>query len=128
VDGVSGRAYTYADLHGAIRRFATGLHDRGMREREVLAILSPNLPEYPIAFHGACTAGMAATTLNPLYTAEEINYQLRDSNARALVTVAPLLDKARAAARSSRAPRRWTRTPPTSARAGSAAVSSRATG
>jgi acyl-CoA synthetase (AMP-forming)/AMP-acid ligase II len=61
--------------------------------------MSPNHDEYPIAFHGVCTAGAVNTTLNPLYTAEEINFQLRDSGARMLITVPPLLDKARDAVR-----------------------------
>jgi acyl-CoA synthetase (AMP-forming)/AMP-acid ligase II len=98
VDGVTGRGYTYAELHGAVRRFSAGLRGRGLSKGDVIAILSPNLPEYPIAFHGAGNAGMIATTLNPLYTAEEIKFQLRDSGARMIVTIPPLLDKARAAA------------------------------
>jgi acyl-CoA synthetase (AMP-forming)/AMP-acid ligase II len=98
VDAASGRAYTYQELHRAIRRFAAGVQEHGLEPGDAIAILSPNLPEYPIAFHGACTAGMIATTLNPLYTAEEINFQLRDSGARMLVTIPPLVEKARAAA------------------------------
>jgi acyl-CoA synthetase (AMP-forming)/AMP-acid ligase II len=97
-DAASGRSYTYAQLHRAVRRFAAGLQDRGWGQGDVMAILSPNVPEYPIAFHGACVAGVVNTTLNPLYTAEEISFQLEDSGARAIVTVPPLLDKARAAA------------------------------
>jgi acyl-CoA synthetase (AMP-forming)/AMP-acid ligase II len=97
-DAASGRSYTYAQLHSAVRRFAAGLQDRGRGPGDVMAILSPNLPEYPIAFHGACVAGVVNTTLNPLYTAEEIGFQLEDSGARLIVTIPPLLDKARAAA------------------------------
>lgn len=98
VDGVSGRSYTYGELLAAVRRCATGLQSRGLAGGDVVAILSPNVPEYPIAFHGACTAGIVNTTLNPLYTPEEINFQLRDSKARMLITVPPLIEKARAAA------------------------------
>jgi acyl-CoA synthetase (AMP-forming)/AMP-acid ligase II len=97
-DGVSGRSYTYGQMRSAVRRVAAGLEDRGLRSGDAVAILSPNLPEYPIAFHGACTAGLVNTTLNPLYTPEEINFQLRDSSARMLITIPQLLDKARAAA------------------------------
>jgi acyl-CoA synthetase (AMP-forming)/AMP-acid ligase II len=100
-DGVSGRSLTYGQMHGAIRRVAAGLRDRGLGKGEAVAILSPNLPEYPVAFHGACTAGLVNTTLNPLYTAEEIHFQLRDSKARLLITIPQLLDKARAAAEGS---------------------------
>jgi acyl-CoA synthetase (AMP-forming)/AMP-acid ligase II len=102
VDGVSGRSYTYGQLRSLTRRFAGGLGARGIGRGDVVALLSPNVPEYPIAFHGTCTAGGVATTLNPLYTAEEIGFQLRDSGARMIVTVPPLVDKARAAAAGTR--------------------------
>jgi len=101
MDGVWGRSYTYGRMHAAVGRFAAGLQDRGFAVGDVVAILSPNLPEYPIAFHGACTAGVVNTTLNPLSTAGEIRYQLRDSGARMLITIPQLLDKARAAAEGS---------------------------
>src|SRR5262249_29472357 len=98
VDGITGRGYTYAQLHGAVRRFAAGLQARGLGKGDVGAILSPNLPEYPIAFHRPGTRGMNATTHTPLYTGDEFRSQLRASRARMIVTVPPLLDKARAAA------------------------------
>ena len=99
VDAATGRSRTYAELHSAVRSFAGGLLERGVGKSDAVAILSPNLPEYPIAFHGVCTAGAVNTTLNPLYTADEINFQLRDSEARMLITIPPLLDKARDAVR-----------------------------
>lgn len=94
----SGRSYTYGQLERDIRRLAAGLQKRGFRKGDVLAVLAPNLPEYPVAFHGTASAGGVVTTLNPLYTAEEIAFQLRDSRARILLTLAPLLEKAREAA------------------------------
>lgn len=98
VEAGSGRSYTFGELRREVDRTASGLHARGFRKRDVLAILSPNLPEYPIAFHGVATAGGAVTTLNPLYTTEEIAFQLRDSKARMLLTIPPLLEKATQAA------------------------------
>ena len=65
---------------------------------DVLAIFSPNLPEYAIAFHGAALIGGIVTTINPLYTAAELTYQLKDAGAKFLLTVGPFLDKAREAA------------------------------
>jgi acyl-CoA synthetase (AMP-forming)/AMP-acid ligase II len=99
VDAGSGRSLTYAELARDIRRLAAGLRARGLRKGDVVAIVAPNLVEYPVAFHGAASAGLAVTTLNPAYTAEEISYQLRDSGARLVFTVAALLDKVREAAR-----------------------------
>jgi acyl-CoA synthetase (AMP-forming)/AMP-acid ligase II len=58
----------------------------------------PNLPEYAVAFHGAASAGGKSTTVNPLYTANELAYQLTGSGAEMLLTVPPFLDAAREAA------------------------------
>ena len=60
----------------------------------MLAIYSPNLPEYAIVFLAVAMAGGVNTTVNPLYTADELAKQLQDSGARFLVTVPPFLDKA----------------------------------
>jgi acyl-CoA synthetase (AMP-forming)/AMP-acid ligase II len=99
VDGVSGRAVTYSQLVEAIRDTAAGLARRGFRKGDVLALLSPNSPEYAVAFHAAATLGGVATPVNPLYTAEEVGRQLRDARAKYLLTTPQLLGGARAAAR-----------------------------
>jgi acyl-CoA synthetase (AMP-forming)/AMP-acid ligase II len=102
VEAGTGRSYTYGQISGGVRRLAAGLHARGFRKGDVLAIMSPNLPEYPIAFHGVATAGGVNTTLNPTYTADEIAFQLNDSQARLLVTIPPLVGKAQEAAAKSK--------------------------
>jgi acyl-CoA synthetase (AMP-forming)/AMP-acid ligase II len=102
VEAGSGRSYTYRQIADGVQRLATGLHARGFRKGDVLAIMSPNLPEYPIAFHGVATAGGVNTTLNPTYTADEIAFQLNDSRARLLLTVPPLVGKAQEAAAKSK--------------------------
>src|SRR5260370_27772098 len=102
VEAASGRSYTYRQIAGGVRRLAAGLHARGFRKGDVLAIMSPNLPEYPIAFHGVATAGGVNTTLNPTYTADEIAFQLNDSRARFLITIPPLVGKAQEAAAKSK--------------------------
>jgi len=98
VDSATGRSYTFGQIAGGARSLAAGLHAKGFRKGDVLAIMSPNVPEYPIAFHGVATAGGVNTTLNPTYTADEIAYQLNDSHARLLLTVPPFVDKAKEAA------------------------------
>jgi acyl-CoA synthetase (AMP-forming)/AMP-acid ligase II len=102
VEAGSGRSYTYGQIAGGVGSLAAGLHARGFRKGEVLAIMSPNLPEYPIAFHGVATAGGVNTTLNPTYTADEIAFQLNDSKARLLITIPPLVGKAQEAAAKSK--------------------------
>lgn len=98
VDAGGGTSYSYRDLWSAVRRFASGLSGRGFGKGDVFAIISPNLPEYPIAFHGVSLAGGVVTTISPLYTAHEIASQLRDSGARTLLTVPALVEKAKEAA------------------------------
>ncbi|HEX8687684.1 MAG TPA: AMP-binding protein, partial [Pyrinomonadaceae bacterium] len=78
---------------------AAGLARRGFRKGDVLAVLSPNLPEYAVAFHAAATLGGVITPVNPLYTVEELGKQLADSGAKLLVTIPPLLERAREAMR-----------------------------
>ena len=98
IDGPSGRTLTYGQLEDSIRRVATGLARRGFGKGDVLAIYSPNVPEYAVLFNAVATLGGINTTVNPLYTAGELAGQLKDSGARFLVTVPAVLDKAREAA------------------------------
>lgn len=69
----------------------------GFKKADVLAIYLPNVPEYPIVFYGVGFIGGAVTTVNPLYTTEELERQLQDTEASYLVTSLPFIDKARAA-------------------------------
>jgi len=98
IDGPSGHSLTYAELEAAVRRVAANLAQRGFKKGDVFAIFSTNCPEYAIAFHAVAMLGGINTTLNPLYTAEEALFQLKDARARFLVTAPPFIDKAREAA------------------------------
>jgi acyl-CoA synthetase (AMP-forming)/AMP-acid ligase II len=98
IDGTSGRVMTYAQLGTAVRAAAAGLARRGFRKGDVLAIFSPNLPEYVVAFHAASTLGGVVTPINPLYTVEEVSKQLEDSCAKYLVTIPQLVGCAHEAA------------------------------
>jgi len=98
IDASTGRTLTYAQLVNGVRAVAANLAARGLHKGQVVALDSPNLPEYALAFHGIASAGGIVTTVNPLFTAEELGKQLADSHARFLITVPPLLAKARAAA------------------------------
>lgn len=98
IDGPTGRTYTYAQLSGAIHAFAGGLQARGLGPGSTIALMSPNIPEFAIVFHGAAVAGVAVSTINPTYTAEEVAFQLRDSSARLLITIAMFAETAVTAA------------------------------
>jgi 4-coumarate--CoA ligase len=101
VDGPSGRTYTYAQLAGAIHSFAGGLQARGLGPGSTIALMSPNIPEFAIVFHGAAVAGVAVSTVNPTYTAEEVAFQLKDSGSCLLITIAMFAETATRAAQES---------------------------
>ncbi|GAA3460903.1 4-coumarate--CoA ligase family protein [Saccharothrix longispora] len=94
VDGTSGASLTYAQLAGAVDRLAAALAERGIGKGDVVGILSPNTPYYAVVFHGVLRAGATATTINALYTADEVAHQLSDAGARMLFTVSALLPNA----------------------------------
>lgn len=98
IDGATGRSYSYGELPKLIESIAAGFAFHGLRKGDVLAIYSPNLPEYALAFHAAAKLGVITTMVPPLFTEAEVDKQLRDSGAKHLVTVPPLLEKAQAAA------------------------------
>lgn len=102
VDGASGRALTYGELHDRSAAVARALIARGLEPGDVVGIASPNLPEYAVAFLAVAMAGGCNTTLNPLQTVPEIVHQLGDSGARWLFTIPPLLDTAREVAERTR--------------------------
>lgn len=90
VDGASGAVMTYGELAGRSEAFAGALAAMGVRPGDVVGLHCPNVPAFAIAFHGILRAGATATTVNALYTAGEIEHQLRASGAVAHVTVSPL--------------------------------------
>lgn len=97
VDGPTGRSYTYGQLKGMIHAFAGGLTARGLTKGDTIALMAPNIPEFAIVFHGAAVAGVAVSTINPTYTADEVRFQLNDSKSKLLVTIGLFYDTAKAA-------------------------------
>jgi len=98
IDGPTGRTYTYAQFAGAVQAFAGGLQARGLGPGSTIALMSANIPEFAIVFHGAALSGVAVSTINPTYTAEEVGFQLRDSGSTLLITIAMFAETAAAAA------------------------------
>lgn len=98
IDGTDGTTLTYEQLDRFHRRVAAGLAEAGVRKGDVLALHSPNTIAFPTAFYAATRAGASVTTVHPLATPEEFGKQLKDSGARWIVTVSPLLGTARRAA------------------------------
>jgi len=97
LDGPTGRSYTAQAFADAVGQLAGGLVEWGIGVGDVVAIMSPNIPEYAVVFHAILTAGGTATTLNPTYTAQELRHQLQDSGAVMMLTVEPVLAVAKEA-------------------------------
>ncbi len=97
IDGTTGRIITFSQLSDAIARLAGGLTARGVGAGATVGLMAPNVPEYATVFHGVAVAGGTVTTINPIYGAEEVRFQLNDSGASLLVTLPDFLATAREA-------------------------------
>lgn len=83
-----GRTLSYAELGRLSRDFAAFLQSLpGLGKGDRVAVMSPNLLQYPVALFGILRAGMTVVNVNPLYTPRELEHQLRDSGARAIVVL-----------------------------------------
>ena len=81
-----GTTLTYAQLDSHSRAFAAWLQQRaGLNQGDRVALMMPNVLQYPIALFGALRADMVVVNTNPLYTARELEHQLHDSDAKAIV-------------------------------------------
>jgi len=81
-----GATLTYAQLDELSRAFAAWLQNKsGLRRGDRVALMMPNILQYPIALFGALRAGMVVVNTNPLYTPRELEHQLQDSGAKAIV-------------------------------------------
>ena len=81
-----GRTLTFGDLDTLSRHFAAYLQKvAGLRRGDRLAVMLPNLLQYPVAILGAFRAGLTVVNVNPMYTPPELQHQLHDSGARAIL-------------------------------------------
>jgi len=79
-----GKSITYAELEQETRKVAAWLQAHGFRKGDRIAVMMPNILQNPIAVYGILRAGMIVVNINPLYTARELTYQLKDSGAKVL--------------------------------------------
>jgi long-chain acyl-CoA synthetase len=82
-----GKSITFAELDELSRDFAAYLQNKGLKNGDAVAIMMPNLIQYPVALFGILRAGMTVVNVNPLYTPRELQHQLVDSNAKGIVIV-----------------------------------------
>ena len=82
-----GREMTYGELDSLTRDFAGWLQSLGLQKGDRVALMMPNLLQYPVALFGTLRAGCVVVNCNPLYTPRELEHQLKDSGATAIVIV-----------------------------------------
>lgn len=82
-----GKSITYKELDQLSTQFGAYLQSRGLKPRDRIAIMMPNLLQYPIAMVGALKAGLIIVNTNPLYTPREMLYQFNDSEVTAIIIV-----------------------------------------
>ena len=82
-----GRAITFAELDALSAAFGAFLQARGLVKGARVALMMPNILQYPICLFGVLRAGCTVVNTNPLYTARELEHQLTDSGAEMIVVV-----------------------------------------
>src|SRR5580765_2506004 len=76
---------TYRKFREATLRFATALHELGVRKGDRAAIMLPNCPQFPVVFFGLLRLGAIAVNTNPLYVAREMKEQFNDAGAETVI-------------------------------------------
>jgi len=82
-----GRRITYGELDQLCDSFASALIGLGVEKGDRVALLLPNVPQFPICYYGALRAGAIAVPCSPLYKARELQFQLTDSGAETVVAL-----------------------------------------
>ncbi len=82
-----GKAISFAQLDQASRALAAYLQSLGLAKGDRVAIMLPNIPQYPVAVAAVLRAGYVVVNVNPLYTPRELEHQLKDSGAKAILIV-----------------------------------------
>jgi len=94
-----GKTISFAELDAMARNFAAWLQSKGLGKGARVALMMPNCLQYPIAMFGTLRAGCVVVNVNPLYTARELEYQVKDAGAEAIVILenfASVLEQVRA--------------------------------
>jgi long-chain acyl-CoA synthetase len=87
-----GKKMSFKEIRDQVDRFATALHDLGVKKGDKIALMLLNSPQFIIAYMGALKAGATLTAISPVYVSSEIKYQLEDSGAKMIVCLDILYD------------------------------------
>jgi long-chain acyl-CoA synthetase len=86
-----GKSITFAELDEQSRAFGAYLQGKGLKKGDRVALMMPNILQYPVCLFGILRAGCTVVNVNPLYTARELEHQLTDSGAQIIVVVENLM-------------------------------------
>ena len=82
-----GRTLSFAQIDEASRALAAYLQGLGLEKGDRVALMMPNIPQYPVAVAAVLRAGFVVVNVNPLYTPRELEHQLKDAGARAIIII-----------------------------------------
>ena len=82
-----GKELSYAQTDKLSQAFAAYLQGLGLEKGDRVAIMMPNVPQYPVVVAAILRAGLVVVNVNPLYTARELEHQLKDAGAKAIVII-----------------------------------------
>lgn len=82
-----GKELSFAEVDAQSKAFAAYLQGLGLQRGDRVALMMPNIPQYPVAVAAVLRAGYVVVNVNPLYTARELEHQLKDSGAKAIVII-----------------------------------------
>ena len=80
-----GKSFSYAQVDELSRAFAAYLQASGLQPGDRVAVMMPNVPQYPVVVAGILRAGMVVVNVNPLYTPRELEHQLKDAGTKSIV-------------------------------------------
>ena len=80
-----GRSVTFGQVDDLSHQLAAYLQAQGLQRGDRVAIMMPNVPQYPVAVAAILRAGLVVVNVNPLYTPRELEHQLKDSGAKSIV-------------------------------------------
>ncbi|WP_377276891.1 long-chain fatty acid--CoA ligase [Rhizobium sp. R86522] len=82
-----GRGMTFRELEQQSRKVGAWLQSKGLVKGDRVAVMTPNILQNPVTVYGILRAGMTVVNVNPLYTPRELEHQLKDSGAKAIVVL-----------------------------------------
>ncbi|MFY8101881.1 MAG: AMP-binding protein, partial [Allorhizobium sp.] len=82
-----GRGMTFRELEQQSRKVGAWLQSKGLVKGDRVAVMTPNILQNPVSAYGILRAGMTVVNVNPLYTPRELEHQLKDSGAKAIIVL-----------------------------------------